>query len=269
MSRALLTYQGDSIELAEGDTIVGRGVGCAIRFNDPSVSREHLRLRLAGTRLTVEDLGSSNGTLVNGEAIQGEQRLAHGDVVRIGRRVVRVDLEAEAGDVTAAADTSRHGILTVATERQVAEVSCAGCRAWIPADADQCPVCGSLQARNRPHSRTRTIDPQELGRERRMGRRYETSTPIFYASESLAIDAAASDLSLSGVFVATDLLDDIGSDCSITLLPDGRAPVHVSGVVRRVVEATGDQPAGMGVEFKALSPAAEKWLIGYLQRVAG
>ncbi len=270
MLRALLSYQGDSIQLAQGESIVGRGVSCRIRFNDPSVSREHVRFELEPDHLLIEDLGSSNGTLVNGDPIEGVRRLKHGDIIRIGRRVLEVALERESQvGVGTAVETTRHASLSAPTDKQVAEINCPHCRAWIPADADRCPSCGDRLAKGRPHSRTYLIKPEDLERERRMGRRYSTSTPIFYTSESLAIDAQAQDLSLSGVFVSTDLLDDVGSECNITLLPDGGPPVHVSGVVRRVVEGENTDSSGMGVEFKAISAAAEKWLIGHLQKVAG
>lgn len=270
MLRALLNYQGDSIELPPGETVVGRGVACRIRFNDPSVSREHVRFSLAPEGLEIEDLGSSNGTLVNGDPIDGRQRLRHGDIVRIGRRVLRVALERGAeGNAVSSAETNRHEVLSAVIEQQIPDINCPQCRAWIPADLDQCPSCGNLLARGRPHSRTYVIKPGELDKERRMGRRYATVTPIFYTSANLAIDAQAQDLSLSGVFVSTDLLDDVGSECNITLLPDGGAPVHVAGVVRRVVAGDGAEASGMGVEFKAISESAEKWLLGYLQRIAG
>lgn len=272
MVRALLSYQGDSIELPPGHSVVGRGIGCRIRFNDPSVSREHLRFELDGEHLRVEDLGSSNGTMVNGKRITEARSLSHGDIVRVGRRVLTVVLEREANQTdSSAAETSRHAVLPEEADagRQVAEINCPRCRAWISADADRCPSCGNSMAPGRPTSRTRLIKPEDVKKERRMGRRYETATPIFYTSESLAIDAQAHDLSLSGVFVATDLLDDIGSECSITLLPDGGAPVHVSGIVRRVVEGEGTAVSGMGVEFRSITPNAEKWLIAHLQKIAG
>lgn len=267
MTRALLHYQGDAIELPTGETIVGRGVGCRIRFNDPSVSREHLRFRLEDGKLTVEDLGSSNGTLVNGQKISGRRPVRNGDVIRLGRRLVEVGLEQGSG-VEEAGDTTRHDVIQAPVGMQVPEINCPHCRAWIPADLSTCSSCGQELARDRPHSRTRMIDIKELEKERRLGQRYATSTPIFYSSDNLAIDAQAHDLSLSGVFVATDLLDDIGSDCNITLLPDGGAPVLVAGIVRRVVTGDPEQPSGMGVEFKVLSASAERWLITYLQRVA-
>jgi pSer/pThr/pTyr-binding forkhead associated (FHA) protein len=267
MIRALLHYQGDSIELPTGETVVGRGVGCRIRFNDPSVSREHLRFRLQDGKLTIEDLGSSNGTLLNGKKISGTQAVKTGDVIRLGRRLVEVGLERGAGG-DEAGDTTRHDVVPAPVGMQVPEINCPSCRAWIPADLSQCSSCGKELARDRPHSPTRMIDIKEIEKERRLGQRYATKTPIFYSSDNLAIDAQAHDLSLSGVFVATDLLDDIGSDCNITLLPDGGAPVLVAGVVRRVVTGEPGQPSGMGVEFKVLTASAEKWLITHLQRVA-
>ncbi len=50
----------------------------------PSVSAHHCRFERRGTVLTVEDLGSSNGTLVNGQPVQGAVELAVGDLVRLG-----------------------------------------------------------------------------------------------------------------------------------------------------------------------------------------
>ena len=43
MARVYIEYLGDSIELPIGETVIGRDVGCAMRFNDSAVSRRHLR----------------------------------------------------------------------------------------------------------------------------------------------------------------------------------------------------------------------------------
>ena len=65
------------------DLTVGRE-GCDVVLADPAVSRRHAALRLAPTGAAVEDLGSSNGTYVNGERVAGLRELRPGDVVRIG-----------------------------------------------------------------------------------------------------------------------------------------------------------------------------------------
>ncbi len=55
-------------------------------------------------------------------------------------------------------------------------------------------------------------------------------------SSELEIEATTRDLSTSGVFVCTQVLEPLGTTCELTLLVDGGPPVHVKGVVRRVVE---------------------------------
>ena len=65
---------------------VGRLAGCEVALTwDTEVSRAHALLEQVGGAWTVEDRGSSNGTLVNAARINGPQLLRDGDVVRIGR----------------------------------------------------------------------------------------------------------------------------------------------------------------------------------------
>lgn len=70
--------------LPEGETLVGRGEECGVRLPSSGVSRVHARVRLAAGTATVEDLGSKNGTWVNGERRQGATTLADGDQVSFG-----------------------------------------------------------------------------------------------------------------------------------------------------------------------------------------
>ena len=73
-----------------GPIIVGRAPGADILVPDDVVSRRHARFSLMGGDLMVEDLGSANGTRVNGEPVTQVQRCAEGDVVRIGGVDIRV-----------------------------------------------------------------------------------------------------------------------------------------------------------------------------------
>lgn len=269
MTRVLLLYQGNSIELAPGETVVGRAIECGIRFNDPAVSREHVRLTFDEHGLYLDDLGSSNGTLVNGRPATPHTPLQDEDLIQLGRRMLKVSILEEASKQEVSAKvTSPHRVVSagMADGDGGGRLNCVACRAKIPADADACPNCGEPTAPNRPHARTRNITPDQLRTERRVGRRYSAATPLFYASETLAFDAVACDLSLSGVFVATELLDEVGARCKIVVLPDGSPPVHVAGAVRRVVEEEGR--TGMGVEFTALTEEAERWLIAYIERAS-
>jgi diguanylate cyclase (GGDEF)-like protein len=68
---------------------IGRALGNTIVIEADSVSRQHARLYPEGDGHFVEDLGSTNGTLVGGERIEGPRRLAHGDLIKIGGVVLR------------------------------------------------------------------------------------------------------------------------------------------------------------------------------------
>jgi hypothetical protein len=78
---------GTRHELSTGRNVIGRGTEADIRLPDTGVSRKHVDVVLEGGTATVEDLGSTNGTLVNGRRIS-RQPLADGDVIRIGHSVL-------------------------------------------------------------------------------------------------------------------------------------------------------------------------------------
>jgi diguanylate cyclase (GGDEF)-like protein len=68
---------------------IGRALTNTIVIEADSVSRQHARLYPEGDGHWVEDLGSTNGTLVNGDRIEGPRKLEHGDLVKIGGVVLR------------------------------------------------------------------------------------------------------------------------------------------------------------------------------------
>ena len=77
--------RGSRIEVPAGGLLFGRAADSAGRLGDDlALSRWHARLDLAGDGLVVEDLASSNGTLLNGQRISGRQPVRPGDVVTIG-----------------------------------------------------------------------------------------------------------------------------------------------------------------------------------------
>lgn len=86
MRKFLLEHQGQMIEFPIGEYLIGRGMGCRVRFNDPAISRMHLRLLVSAEGMIIQDLGSSNGTRVNGQRCEGAQRLEEGDVLVVGHR---------------------------------------------------------------------------------------------------------------------------------------------------------------------------------------
>jgi hypothetical protein len=77
-------------ETGDDDLVIGRGPGADIGLDDDTVSRRHARLVLRDGSWTIEDLGSLNGTAVNGTTV-GRARLRPGDHVRIGEQLLEID----------------------------------------------------------------------------------------------------------------------------------------------------------------------------------
>lgn len=76
----------------DGEATVGRGGGCTISLpSDTYVSQVHARLVTRGGDLWVEDLGSTNGTYVNGRRIEAPAKLRRGDRVQVGETVLEAD----------------------------------------------------------------------------------------------------------------------------------------------------------------------------------
>jgi DNA-binding winged helix-turn-helix (wHTH) protein len=79
-----LDWPGGRVALGQGDHLIGREAGVGARITDPSVSRHHARLRIVGSRATLEDLGSKNGTFVSDRPIASITPLADGDELLFG-----------------------------------------------------------------------------------------------------------------------------------------------------------------------------------------
>ncbi len=88
--------KGQSYPLSS-QAVVGRLDSCDIPINDSSVSREHARINQMGDDYAVEDLGSTNGTMVNGQTIRGVVRLKPGDMLTFGSVEFRLERDASQG----------------------------------------------------------------------------------------------------------------------------------------------------------------------------
>ena len=101
--------------------IVGRDKECEIRINSPTVSRRHAEVAFRGTppRVFVKDLGTRNGTHVNGEKIDQERELVDKDLVRVGdvtavyRMLPRGSSESTLQDTTTASATDLNQTLAI------------------------------------------------------------------------------------------------------------------------------------------------------------
>ncbi len=76
-----------SYELNKDIVTLGRDITNDIVINDPEVSRHHLRMTRGAGGFTIEDLGSTNGTFVNGQRLTGARPLRPGDMVGLGETV--------------------------------------------------------------------------------------------------------------------------------------------------------------------------------------
>jgi hypothetical protein len=74
---------GAAYDLSQG-ALLGRGEAADIRLEDTFASSQHARLVPQGDVMVLEDLGSTNGTYLNGEPLRGPQPLHVGDSIRIG-----------------------------------------------------------------------------------------------------------------------------------------------------------------------------------------
>lgn len=93
------TQKGTVIPLSPGKFMIGREEDCQLRPNSDLVSRHHCVFNVDEFGVRLRDLGSTNGTLVNGERIRAVHVLKHGDVVAVGRLEFRIVVDgAEVAD---------------------------------------------------------------------------------------------------------------------------------------------------------------------------
>jgi hypothetical protein len=80
---SIVLPDGKRVRLGDGVLTIGRAAECEVRLADTSVSRRHAEVRAAGDGWTVVDLGSTNGTKVNGATVT-DRKLKDGDTISVG-----------------------------------------------------------------------------------------------------------------------------------------------------------------------------------------
>ncbi|MFM9966516.1 MAG: SpoIIE family protein phosphatase [Planctomycetaceae bacterium] len=95
----LVVLQGGkavSHNIGEGETVLGRHPACTIQLDSNTVSRRHAQVTKVNGEYFVEDLGSGNGTFVNGKQIAGKAQLVHDDRIKLGPILLRFQSEGSA-----------------------------------------------------------------------------------------------------------------------------------------------------------------------------
>src|SRR5437763_7551700 len=87
---------GHAFRMRAPEMLVGRKKGCGLRIPSAAVSREHCRLQFVEGVLTIEDLGSINGTLLNGQPVAERQTIRPGDRLKVGPVTFVVEYEMDA-----------------------------------------------------------------------------------------------------------------------------------------------------------------------------
>jgi hypothetical protein len=268
--RFVLVYQDQRVPLPEGTVVIGRSMSCQVRFNAPRVSRQHVALRVGGDQVIASNLSATTGTLRNGRPLGEPTPLAPGDRLTLGPREVTLD-RASAADLRAATPARPAlGLLAEGGEDDedtlfgdealaaaLAFHTCPSCRAHVPFEHRLCPSCGHLWGDDQPSTRLGQVTSPDVADDLAIA----GQVMAVYASEAMTIDVTVTDLGPEGVFVPTELLDAPGTECELTLLPDGQPPLVLPGRVvatRTVADAAG--AAGLEVRFAELSAGTRLWI---------
>ena len=90
---ALLLLDGRRMVVGPAGSTLGRSRQCDVVLSDPNVSRQHAEIRPRGGSWVLTDLGSTNGSRINGRAVQGLEVIRPGDEIELGSTVLRFELE--------------------------------------------------------------------------------------------------------------------------------------------------------------------------------
>jgi predicted component of type VI protein secretion system len=122
--RFRLRYLHHDLELIEGQFAVGRSAGCQLSLDDPLVSRRHALLVVSREGVTIEDLQSRNGVIVNGQRIPARTKVVAGDKIVIGsQELTLLEGRESAGRETASHQMGKRTLpkMPAATELMAAE----------------------------------------------------------------------------------------------------------------------------------------------------
>ena len=90
---ALLVLDDRRLVVGPGGATLGRSRQCDIVLSDPNVSRQHAEVRPRGGSWVLNDLGSTNGSRINGRPVEGSEVVRPGDEIELGSTLLRFELE--------------------------------------------------------------------------------------------------------------------------------------------------------------------------------
>ena len=90
---ALLLVDGKRMVVGPAGVTLGRSRQCDVVLEDPNISRQHAEIRPRGGAWVLTDLGSTNGSLINGRRIDHPEAVKPGDEIEIGTSVIKFELE--------------------------------------------------------------------------------------------------------------------------------------------------------------------------------
>jgi len=128
--RYRLRFHLQEVDLVGDEIIIGRGSSGQVTIDDPMLSRRHCRIDLTGSKPTIEDLHSRNGTQLNARPLVGRATLQDGDRIRIGTQELVFLMPG-----------------TESKERRTTSglTFCVGCAVPYPSESAQCPHCGAVR----------------------------------------------------------------------------------------------------------------------------
>jgi pSer/pThr/pTyr-binding forkhead associated (FHA) protein len=84
--------QGRAVPIPGPKLLIGRDADCHLRPASQAISKKHCAITVTNGKVLISDLGSMNGTVVNGEIIKGEVEIRHGDEIKVGPLEFKLDI---------------------------------------------------------------------------------------------------------------------------------------------------------------------------------
>lgn len=131
---------GKTFLLEEPELLIGRDPVCQIGIQDSQVSRKHARLIFRDNGYVLQDLGSTNGSFVNGQRVTGEHPLSVGELVALGENVVLIYEAIYDPNATMVASSGK------AAKAAVSAAASAPVPGPVPSYAGQVPMGPELEA---------------------------------------------------------------------------------------------------------------------------